>query len=50
MLIGSSNQSFSTYFSTAQKGEADLLMLHDSASFNNYQLESGENEKMIKIP
>lgn len=45
MLIGSSNQSFSTYFSTAQKGEADLLMLHDGASFGNYKLDTNDNEE-----
>lgn len=44
MLIGSSNQSFATYFTTARKGEADLLMLHDHASFDNYQIDS-ENDK-----
>lgn len=47
LLIGSSNQSFSTYFSTAQKGEADLLMLHDGASFNNYRIDT-EKEKNSK--
>ena len=45
MLIGSSNQSFSTYFSTAQKGETDLLMLHDGASFGNYKLDTNDNEE-----
>ncbi len=45
LLIGSSNQSFSTYFSTAQKGEADLLMLHDGALFKNYQIDTIEKEK-----
>lgn len=45
LLIGSSNQSFATYFSTAQKGEADLLMLHDGASFKNYHIDTKEKEK-----